>query len=285
MAMTVSSMAQSNYSLYQFAQNNGMSLFGNNSTNKTSGIANLWNNYSNSQSSSNSYNLNATDVYGIRQGVAELLSSYNGAKNEFKEEFSSTMDGLSKAIKDVKSTNFKVGEDALKKTDVTTTDKDGKTTTSTKTEMSKDLQTAVDNVKSLVSSYNDAVGFFQDNAGMSKRLDRMNELFADTTYRASNYQSIGINVAKDGSMAVDEDKLANAIVSNPDKVSRILGNDGLAGKAQSHVNVANSQREQLFPSVNSLFGDELKTAQVYTGSGLLRMNSYANVGNLFNMYF
>jgi len=285
MAMTISSMAKSNYSFYQLAQDNGVSLFGNNSTKKTSNISNVWNNYAGTQSSSRGYNLNAADVYGVRQGVAELMSSYDSARDEFRSEFDSVMSGLSKSVKNLKSTNFNVGKDALSKTEVTTTDKDGKTTNSTKLEMSKDLQKAVDNVKDLVSSYNDAVGFFKDNSDVSKRIGRMSEMFADTTYRASNYQSIGISVAKDGSLAVDEEKLANSIVSNPDKVSRILGNDGLAGKAQSHMNTANSQKDRLFPSVDSLFGKELKTAQVYTGSGLMRMNGYANMGNLFNMYF
>ena len=114
-------------------------------------------------------------------------------------------------------------------------------------------------------------------------MGRVSEMFADTTYRASNYNSIGISVGKDGSLTVDEDKLANAITNSPDKVSRIMGKDGLAGKTESHISTANAQKDKLFPSVESLFGKELKTAQVYTGSAMLRMNGYANVGNFFNM--
>lgn len=287
MAMTISSMAKDNYSFYQLAKDNGISLSGSSSTQKASDISTLWKNYTqeNSQSSGTSYSLSATDVYGVRAGAMELLSSYKSTKAEFQEDFKDTMSSLSKAVKNLNSTNFHVGEDALKTSEVTTTDKDGKSVTSTKVEMSDDLKTAVNNVKDLVKSYNDAVGFFKENASVSKRMERMSDMFSDTTYRASNYQSIGISVGKDGSLAVDEEKLANAIVSSPDKVSRIMGSDGLAGKAQSHMNVANSQQDKLFPSVSDLFGKELKTAEVYTGNALLRMNGYANVGNLFSMYF
>ena len=289
MAMTISSMAKNEYSFYQLAQDQGVGLYGNrNATSKTNNVSNIsdmWNSYAGSQNSGNSYSLNAADVYGIKEGARELLSSYESTRKEFNEDFSSLMSDLSKATKNLRSTNFNVGKDALTKSEVTTTDKDGKTTTGTKTEMSDELKTAVKNVKDFVSSYNDAVSFMKDNASISKRMGRVSEMFADTAYRASNYQSIGISVGKDGSLSVDEERLTNAITSSPDKVSRILGQDGLAGKTESHIQTAKSQKDKLFPSVESLFGKELKTAQVYTGSALLRMNGYANMGNFFNMYF
>ncbi|MBE6099549.1 MAG: hypothetical protein E7197_05780 [Anaerovibrio sp.] len=289
MAMTISSMAKNEYSFYQLAQDQGVGLYGNrNATRKTNNVSNIsdmWNSYAGSRNNSNSYSLNAADVYGIKEGARELLSSYESTRKEFNEDFSSLMSDLSKATKNLRSTNFNVGKDALSKSEVTTTDKDGKTTTSTKTEMSDALKTAVKNVKDFASSYNDAVSFMKDNASISKRMGRVSEMFADTAYRASNYQSIGISVGKDGSLSVDEEKLTNAITSSPDKVSRILGQAGLAGKTESHIQTANFQKDKLFPSVESLFGKELKTAQVYTGSALLRMNGYANMGNFFNMYF
>jgi flagellar capping protein FliD len=284
MAFTISSMANNTYSMYNFASKNGASLFGSGSSNKAAdGISAMWNNYASSRNSS--YGLTASNVYSVKSSAAEVMSSYNSAKTEFDREFSSTMGDLSKAIKSVNSTDFKVGEDALKKSKVTTTDKDGKATTTTKLDMSDDLKTAVKNVKNLVDKYNDAVSLFSDNASLSKRMQNVSDMFADTKYRASNYESIGITVGKDGSLSVDEEKLADAIVSSPDKVSRIVGKEGLAGKAESHVQMANYQKDKLFPSVTSLFGSELKTAQAYTGNGMLRMNNYTNMGNLFNMYF
>ncbi len=284
MAMTINSMINNNYSFSQFTQNYGISSSGKKSANQNNAISTMWNNYANSQSSSG-VGFNAADIYGVKESARELLSSYESTRKDFNEEFSSKMDDLSKSIKNLKSTDFNVGKDALSTKEVTTTDKDGKTTTSTQTEMSDGLKTALKNVKDFVSSYNDAVSFMKDNASISKRMGRVSEMFADTTYRASNYNSIGISVGKDGSLTVDEDKLANAITNSPDKVSRIMGKDGLAGKAESHVSTANAQKDNLFPSVESLFGKELKTAQVYTGSAMTRMNGYAYMGNFLNMYW
>jgi len=284
MAFTISSMANSTYSMFNFASQNGVSLFGNNNSGKgKDSISAMWNNYASSQNSS--YGLTASNVYSVKSSAAEALSSYHSAKTEFDREFGSTMGDLSKAIKSVKSTDFKVGEDALKKSRVTTTGEDGQTTTTTKLDMSSDLKTAVKNVQNLVDKYNDAVSLFSENASLSKRMQNVSDMFADTKYRASNYESIGISVGKDGSLSVDQEKLADAIVSSPDKVSRIVGKEGLAGKAESHMQMANSQKDKLFPSASSLFGSDLKTAQAYTGSGMLRMNNYTNMGNFFNTYF
>ncbi|WP_407400838.1 flagellar filament capping protein FliD [Anaerovibrio sp.] len=284
MAMTINSMINNNYSFSQFTQNYGISSGGKKSANQNNAISTMWNNYANNQSSSG-VGFNAADIYGVKESARELLSSYESTRKDFNEDFSSKMDDLSKSLKTLKSTDFNVGKDALTTKDVTTTDKDGKTTTSTQTEMSDGLKTALKNVKDFVSSYNDTVSFMKDNASISKRMGRVSEMFADTSYRASNYNSIGISVGKDGSLTVDEDKLANAITNSPDKVSRIMGKDGLAGKTESHISAANAQKDKLFPSVESLFGKELKTAQVYTSSAMTRMNGYAYMGNFLNMYW
>ncbi|MBQ1510120.1 MAG: flagellar filament capping protein FliD [Selenomonadaceae bacterium] len=283
MAYTVSSIANSTYSMFNFGTNNGGSLFGNNSSKKADSISTMWNNYANSQNSS--YGLTALNVYNVKSSAAEVVGSYDSAKKEFETEYKSTMDDLSKAVKSVNSTNFNVGEDALTKTKTTTTDKDGKTTTTTKLNMSDDLKTAVKNVQNLVDKYNDAIDLFKGSESLSNRMKNMSTMFSDTTYRSENYASIGITVGKDGTLSVDEEKLADAIVSSPDKVSRIVGKEGLAGKAESHMQTANAQQDKLFPSVSSMFGSQLKTAQAYTGTGLLSMSHYANVGNLFSMYF
>ena len=153
------------------------------------------------------------------------------------------------------------------------------------TAYSKVMQSAIRTIQDFVDDYNSSIEFFQDNNSVSARVGRMAELFGDTTYRAQSYESIGINVQNDGTLAVDQEKLAHAIVDNPERVSHIVGDSGLADKAESHVNVANSQRSQLFPSAQSMFGQELSTASFYTSGAYLNMNSYSNLGNLVNMMF
>ena len=153
------------------------------------------------------------------------------------------------------------------------------------TAYSKVMQSAMKTIQDFVDDYNASIEFFQDNNSVSARVGRMAELFGDTTYRAQSYDSIGISVQNDGTLAVDQERLARAIVDNPERVSNIVGDGGLADKAESHVNVANSQRSQLFPSAQSMFGQELSTASFYTSNAYLSVNSFSNLGNLVNMMF
>ena len=169
---------------------------------------------------------------------------------------------------------------------ITTTETyDGEGNKRIETAYSKVMQSALKTVQDFVDNYNGAMEFFQDNSSVSSRVGRMAELFADTTYRASSYESIGISVNNDGSLAMDAEKVARAIVDNPSRVSDVLGKTGLADKAQEHIDVANSQRSQLFPSAQAMFGEELSTASFYTSGAYLNMNAASNLGNLVNMMF
>ena len=269
---TISSMLSGNYSLYNSYANAQKQ----NAAQKS--ISSLWSSYS-------SYNSNAmTALSGlseIRSGVASVMSSYNEAKDTFYAEMDDNMKSLSDSASKVKSYDFNVGENAITKTD--SVDEDGnKTTTTTYNDKMKD---ALQTVKDFVDSYNDSIKFFSDNSEVSNRVGNMAKSFGDTTYRASNYESIGISVGSDGSLSINEEQLAKNIASDPNKVSRILGKDGLASKAESHVSMANSQRSLLFPSAKSMLGDQLSTAAIYTGGAYRNMTNYANIGNLINAMF
>ena len=153
------------------------------------------------------------------------------------------------------------------------------------TQYSKLMQSAVKTVHDFVENYNGSMEFFNENSAVSARSGKMAEIFADTTYRASIYESVGINVNSDGTLAVDDEKLARAIADNPDRVSDVLGRNGLADKAENHVDFANSQRSQLFPGAQSMFGDQLSSASFYTSGAYLNLNSFSTLGNLVNMMF
>ena len=254
-------------------------LFNNSATQKTNSINSLWQNYG-------SFNQNAANSLGmlqeINQNRAAVIDSYNEAKDTFYTEFDSNMNALKKSAAAVRNFDFSnVGEDPITKTEET--DEDGNTTT--KTTYSKGMQSALDAVTSLVDNYNDSLNFLKENSEVSGRVGRMASNFGDTTYRSSLYEQIGINVGKDGTLSIDEEKLANSIAENPDKVSRLLGKDGLAGKAEQHVNTANSQRNNLFPSAKSMLGSQLDQAAIYTGKSMVNMSMISNIGNLVNMMF
>ena len=153
------------------------------------------------------------------------------------------------------------------------------------TAYSKMMQSAFKTVNDFVENYNGTMQFFNENSSVSARNGKMAEIFADTKYRAGSYESVGINVNNDGTLAVDEEKLARAIVDNPEKVASILGKSGLAEKAENHVDFANSQRSQFFPSAQSMFGDQLSSASFYTSGAYINMSSFSTLGNLVNMMF
>ena len=211
-----------------------------------------------------------------------MLDSYDEAKTSFNLEFDEKMSALSESAATVKKYSFNVGKEGAI-TNTTTTDANG--VISTQTTYSKDLQSALDVIGDFISGYNDAVKFFGDNAPVSNRVGMLSQTFADTTYRAASYASIGLTTNTDGSLTINEAQLADAIVNNPDKVSSVLGSDGLAGKAESHVSFATAQKDNLFPSANSMLGDQLDTAALYTGSAYRNMAALNNVGNLINMMF
>lgn len=292
---TVNQMLGGTYSLYKSAYANGSLFSSNNSLlgsttsygNKTqNSIASLWSNYG-------SFNSNASSALSglsaISGNVSALVSSYDSTKNTFYNEFDDTMSELSTAAANIKDYNFDLrqyddnGEQIPLITTNTTVGEDG-TTTTTATH-TKELDEAIKAVTDFTKKYNNAIDFFANNDDVSKRVGRMQTMFADTTYRKANYESIGLNVGSDGRITVDEEKLANAIANEPNKVSSVLGRDGLSGKAESHVSTANSQRSLLFPSAQTLIGKDLASASMYTGSAFRSMSAYSSVGNLINMMF
>ena len=254
-------------------------LFGTANNQKQDSIAKLWSGYGNFQANAQNSLAGLTE---INANLKAVLASYDDAKNAFNSEFEESMDALSASADKIKSYNFNVEKEGAI-TNTTSTDDKGVTTTTTT--YSKDLRAALDAVKGFVDDYNGAVKFFGEYSSVSKRIEQMATTFGDTTYRASSYASIGLTVGSDGSFTINEEKLANAIVNDPDKVSSILGKDGLAGKAESHISFANGQQDRLFPSAEKMLGNQLDTAALYTGSAYRNMSAINNVGSLLNMMF
>ena len=253
-------------------------LFGTQSKQQDS-IAKLWNNYNSMQSNATN---SLAGINEVNANLKSLLDSYDAAKSTFNSEFGENMEALSKSAEGVAGYNFHVETEGAITTS-TTTDKDGKT--STVTTYSKELQAALKTVEDFIGDYNSSIDFFKDNSSVSKRVENLARVFGDTTFRSNAYATIGLVTNSDGSISIDETQLAQSIVNNPEKVSSVLGSDGLAGKAQAHIDFANSQAEKLFPSAESMLGDQLKTASVYTGKAFLNMTAYTNAGNLLNMMF
>ena len=239
----------------------------------------LWQNYGN-------FNANAANTLAgfneIKTNASAVMDSYDNAKQAFYTEFDDNMDALrnsANAVRNLNLNNTDFGENPI----TTTENVESNGTKTTTTTYSKPLQNALDSIKNLVNNYNDTINFLHDNSEVSARVERMAQNFGDTTYRAANYESIGITVGKDGTLNIDEEKLAKSITENPSRVEGVLGRDGLAGKATQHVDTANSQRDRLFPTAKSMLGNQLEFAALYTGSAFVNMTTISNIGNLVNM--
>ena len=275
---TIASSINNTYLLYRMAENNGMSLFGSNKSASSGGSNSIWDSYYGSASSAAS---TLSGLSGINSSRAELVSSYDDAAKTFKADFGSAMKDLSGSISSMKKLDYNVGSDAI--TSKTTTAEDGTTTTSPV--YNDKLKEALSTIEKFADNYNTATKLFKDYGDVSKKIGQMGSVFGDVTARADTYAQIGLNVGSDGKISVDEEKLAKALTESPGRVEGILGKDGLTGKAEDHVRFAEGQSDRLFPSINSMFGDQLKQASVYTGGAMLQMSSFATAGNLLDMMF
>ena len=277
---TISSMANNTYMMYKMAESQGLNLVTGTSTStasSSSALSSLTSSKSSATSSLYSSSSSASDMAtlsSIKTGYAGLVSSYESTKSTFNTELKSTLSDLSSSAKTVANMSYDFSEsDIQTASDGTKTYSDG-------------LKSAISNIKSFVSDYNDALTFFSDNKSVSNRAAALASEFADTTYRADQYSQIGITVdSKTGKLSVDEDKLATALTTESDRVQNSLGSNGLAGKAEDHVALANFQSDKIFPTATQMFGGETKAASLYTGSTLLAISSYATTGNLLNMLF
>ncbi|MBQ3442259.1 MAG: hypothetical protein IJG33_03325 [Selenomonadaceae bacterium] len=258
---------------------NNYSWLFNTNNQKQNSAAQLWNAYGNFQNNATSSLAGITEV---NANLKAVMASYDEAKAAFNSEFKETMQDLSSSADKLKGYNFSVEKEGAITTK-TETDEDGNVTTTTT--YSKELQAALDTVKAFVDDYNSAVNFFGDHKDVSNRIGQMATTFGDTTYRANLYDSIGLTVGSNGSLSINEAQLANSIVNSPERVSSILGKDGLAGKAESHISFANSQADRLFPTAQAMLGDQLDTAALYTGNAYRNMTALGNMGNLINMMF
>ena len=131
-------------------------------------------------------------------------------------------------------------------------------------------------ITDLVKNYNDMSKFLDDNA-VSNKVTNISKKFGDLRYYSSLYESIGLNI-DNNTLSINEDKLTEMWNNNPSKVKDII--TLLADKSESYL----SFTKNLFPTVQAMFGDQLKAASLYTGNAFIQMNNYNNVGNLINMF-
>ena len=146
---------------------------------------------------------------------------------------------------------------------------------------------ALSNVRNLVDRFNDAVSYFNENRGMSDRMNALAGNFRDNDNFANSLNAVGITVGDNGRLTVNETRLVDALNENSGNVNEVLGRNGLAGRLDRNVELANSQRENLFPTVTDYVNDRrdeptesLYAAQLNQTAALARQTT-SNFVNMF----
>lgn len=136
----------------------------------------------------------------------------------------------------------------------------------------ENVNAALSNVRNFVETFNRAVDYFNGNRSMSSRMNALADSFGDNAKLTPSLNAVGISVNEDGRLRVDERKLVDALNGNSSDVDAALGQNGLAGQLDRNINLANSQRENLFPSVAEYTGTADPTKSIYSAQMKLLIN-------------
>ena len=146
---------------------------------------------------------------------------------------------------------------------------------------------ALSNVRNFVNTFNSAVDYLNENRTMSSRMNALASNFGDNENLSRSLGEVGISVNEDGRLRVNEDRLADALSENSSNVNAVLGQNGLAGRLDRNVDLANSQRENLFPSITDYAGDKRDepTESLYAAqNNRTAAHNRLNAGRFLNMF-
>ena len=111
-------------------------------------------------------------------------------------------------------------------------------------------------VKSFVRDYNSALSYLNENRNMSNKISALASTFNDTEELSVALKEIGITISSSGKLSINEEILQNAIERDPNAVTSLLGDGGLAGQLDRALSLANYQGENLFPTLDEYAGED-----------------------------
>ena len=265
--------------------------------------------------------------FGLRSNISEKLGTYAEERENFNSEFSETMSSLKKSADKLEDNFQDKGGvlSTLKDfADVEIPPEDSEqiadneqiqaaqdyemhpvetfenfvaeyliSETPARGEISETIQNpnstrdAVSDVRNFVNTFNSTVDYLNENRGMSSRMNALATNFGDNKNLTRSLDSVGISVNESGKLRVNENKLADALSENSSDVNAALGQNGLAGRMSRNVDLANSQRENLFPTVTDYAGgkrDEPTELLYAAQKNRTAAHSKENAGHLLNMF-
>lgn len=133
--------------------------------------------------------------------------------------------------------------------------------------VASDKETVMKGIGAFVEDFNQAITFANSNKqyAISEKLSK--ELRSIVSSKQGSLGGIGINVNYDGTLDIDEKRLAKTLEEDPGKVSRVLGGfDGAASKVAKETDktlttvALSSVGENLYKSDNTSFYSYLRNA-------------------------
>ena len=123
----------------------------------------------------------------------------------------------------------------------------------TRKRQSQNTKDVVNAVKDFAEDFNKVQALLGKYSSKSDAIDNLEFAFGTVRFSADNLGDIGIKVDASGSLSVDENKLANALETSPDRVKQVLtGPNGLADEVYNRANKSIINSDNLYPMPDSL---------------------------------
>ncbi|MBR4383222.1 MAG: hypothetical protein IKP64_06650 [Selenomonadaceae bacterium] len=148
---------------------------------------------------------------------------------------------------------------------------------------------ALSDVRNFVNTFNSTVDYLNENRVVSGRMNALATNFGDNEILTQSLDSVGISVNEGGKLRVNEDRLADALSENSSNVTAVLGQNGLAGRMSRNVDLANFQRENLFPTFTDYAAGDKRdepTESLYAAQTAKKTAAHSkeNAGHFLNMF-
>ena len=142
-------------------------------------------------------------------------------------------------------------------------------------------------VKSFVREFNSTLSYLEENSSISNKVSTLASNFNNSEKLNPALREIGISITSSGKLSVNEKILEYAIEKNPEAVTMLLGDGGLAGQLDRVLGLANNQGENLFPTINEYSGAEEFEAweNLYSAQNFMTANyAQEKSGKILNMF-
>ncbi|MCI8342174.1 MAG: flagellar filament capping protein FliD [Firmicutes bacterium] len=165
--------------------------------------------------------------------------------------------------------------------------KAGETTIST----GMDNDKVVSAMKDLVSNYNKTLDFLNKNADRGTGVVNQIRNMATAPTAEKSMELIGVSVNKDGTLKIDEAKLAESLKKDPSLTRDIIGgsfgiaqgafSDAVKGMGANSLSLINNSMNQQY-GYNSY--DPFSQLSLYRGNRAFTMNNISALGLMFDMF-